>query len=183
MQRTIESIQLSQKAFSLVSILEQQVTKSKIPPELNQQMTVQINELNSVLSELSTSIKLLNGVSKNNKESSFTNNYNFLMVLDENNFTLRSPKSLVKLTKIEFKLHKIMTKHPKQIFTRSHLIDRTYDEHTDISERTIDCHIRKLRAKHKQLYPDLFFIHTMYGVGYYYAEPAHEYHSKSLVKN
>ncbi|WP_052749140.1 winged helix-turn-helix domain-containing protein [Arsukibacterium ikkense] len=181
MQSTFETVQLSQKAFLLVSILKQQVTKSELPPKINQQMTIKINELNSVLSELSAYIMSLNCKNKISKNSSVTNADGFFMVLDESDFTLRSQNCLVRLTKIEFMLHKIMAKHPKQVFTRSHLIDSTYNEYADISERTIDCHIRKLRAKHRQLYPDLLFIHTMYGAGYYYSEPVDAQKSNSIT--
>lgn len=163
-----EGAQLSQKAFLLVSLLEQQVRKSDIPPDLYQRMAAQITELNGVLGDLSSHLKSLAGpaavvVAPASQQP--------LLVMDSLRFTLSSPQQSVKLTKLEFKFHQLMAAHPRQVFSRSHLIDSSYSDYADICERTIDCHIRKLRAKHRQLYPKLQFIHTMYGVGYYYAEP------------
>ncbi len=165
-----EGAQLSQKAFLLVSLLEQQVRKSDIPPDLYQRMAAQITELNGVLGDLSSHLKSLTGpaavvVAPGSQQPPP------LLVMDSLRFTLSSPQQSVKLTKLEFNFHQLMATHPRQVFSRSHLIDSSYSDYPDICERTIDCHIRKLRAKHRQLYPKLQFIHTMYGVGYYYAEP------------
>lgn len=163
-----EGAQLSQKAFLLVSLLEQQVRKSDIPPDLYQRMAAQITELNGVLGDLSSHLKSLAGPAAEVVAPSCQQP---LLVMDSLRFTLSSPQQSVKLTKLEFKFHQLMANHPRQVFSRSHLMDSSYSDYADICERTIDCHIRKLRAKHRQLYPKLQFIHTMYGVGYYYAEP------------
>ena len=165
-----EGAQLSQKAFLLVSLLEQQVRKSDIPPDLYQRMAAQITELNGVLGDLSSHLKALAGPATTIIEPASPQPQP-LLIMDTLRFTLSSPQQSVKLTKLEFKFHQLMANHPRQVFSRNHLIDSSYSDYADICERTIDCHIRKLRAKHRQLYPKLRFIHTMYGVGYYYAEP------------
>ena len=165
-----EGAQLSQKAFLLVSLLEQQVRKSDIPPDLYQRMAAQITELNGVLGDLSSHLKALAGPVTAIIEPASPQPPP-LLIMDTLRFTLSSPQQSVKLTKLEFKFHQLMATHPRQVFSRNHLIDSSYSDYADICERTIDCHIRKLRAKHRQLYPKLRFIHTMYGVGYYYAEP------------
>ncbi|HBN90468.1 winged helix-turn-helix domain-containing protein [Rheinheimera aquimaris] len=159
--------QLSQKAYLLVSLLEQQVQKSDIPTELYHRLSAQIGELNTVLGDLRQHIKQLSPKPADTEVTTPPP----LLQLHEHNFTLCSPQQAVKLTRLEFRLHATLAKRPKHIFSRSQLIDNAYADLTDISERTIDCHIRKLRSKHRQLYPDLRFIHTLYGVGYYYAEP------------
>jgi len=164
-----EGAQLSQKAFLLVSLLEQQVRKSDIPPDLYQRMAAQITELNGVLGDLSSHLKALAGPASTLVDP-VSPQPTPLLIMDSLRFTLSSPQQSVKLTKLEFKFHQLMATHPRQVFSRSHLIDSSYADYADICERTIDCHIRKLRAKHRQLYPKLRFIHTMYGVGYYYAE-------------
>lgn len=165
-----EGAQLSQKAFLLVSLLEQQVRKSDIPPDLYRRMAAQITELNGVIGDLSSHLKSLTGPATE-VVAPASQQPPPLLVMDSLRFTLSSPQQSVKLTKLEFKFHQLMATHPRQVFSRSHLIDSSYSDYADICERTIDCHIRKLRAKHRQLYPKLQFIHTMYGVGYYYAEP------------
>lgn len=161
--------QLSQKAFLLVSLLEQQVQQSTIPPALYQQLSAQITELNSVLGDLRLHMKVLGAPAAAPLPTPAQPAP--LLILNELSFTLSSPQQSVSLTKLEFNFHQVLARHPKQIFSRSQLIDSSYTDFKDINERTVDCHIRKLRAKHRQLYPKLRFIHTMYGVGYYYAEP------------
>ncbi|MDR6985387.1 DNA-binding response OmpR family regulator [Rheinheimera pacifica] len=172
-----EGAQLSQKAFLLVSLLEQQVRKSDIPSDLYQRMAAQITELNGVLGDLSSHLKALAGPASTLVEP-VSPQPTSLLIMDSLRFTLSSPQQSVKLTKLEFKFHQLMATHPRQVFSRSHLMDSSYTDYADICERTIDCHIRKLRAKHRQLYPKLRFIHTMYGVGYYYAEPEHQTEAK-----
>jgi two-component system response regulator BaeR len=35
-----------------------------------------------------------------------------------------------------------------------------------VSDRTIDSHIKKLRRKLAEVWPDIEFIHSVYGAGY-----------------
>lgn len=166
---TYTGAQLSQKAFLLVSLLEQQVQQSTMPDVLYQRLSAQITELNTVLGDLKLHMKALSAPVAAPQPTPAQPVP--LLVLNEQRFTLSSPAQSVSLTRLEFNFHQVLARHPKQIFSRSQLIDSSYTDFKDINERTVDCHIRKLRAKHRQLYPKLRFIHTMYGVGYYYAEP------------
>jgi two-component system response regulator BaeR len=50
-------------------------------------------------------------------------------------------------------------------------MDRIYQDHRIVSDRTIDSHIKKLRKKLAELRPDEELIHSVYGAGYRY-EPA-----------
>jgi DNA-binding response OmpR family regulator len=59
---------------------------------------------------------------------------------------------------------------PGQVFTRAQLLERLKGEWSDNVERTIDVHIRNLRAK---LEPDPArprYILTVFGVGYRFSE-------------
>jgi two-component system response regulator BaeR len=41
-----------------------------------------------------------------------------------------------------------------------------YNDHRIVSDRTIDSHIKKLRKKLSETWPQREFIHSVYGAGY-----------------
>jgi len=88
--------------------------------------------------------------------------------LDENSFRVRAQGREVELTTVEFHLFQSLYREPGRIFTRGQLIDRIYDDHRIVSDRTIDSHIKKLRKKLAGLLPDAELIHSVYGAGYRY---------------
>jgi len=70
------------------------------------------------------------------------------------------------LTPTEFRLLETLASHPNQVFTRMQLIDRVQGHAFEGYERTVDAHIKNLRAK---VEPDPHaprYIVTVYGVGY-----------------
>jgi len=88
--------------------------------------------------------------------------------LDENSYRVRAQGREVELTTVEFHLFQSLYREPGRIFTRGQLIDRIYDDHRIVSDRTIDSHIKKLRKKLAGLLPDAELIHSVYGAGYRY---------------
>ena len=71
-----------------------------------------------------------------------------------------------KLTTTEFLLVKELAKRPGIIKERAQLMDIAYREDTDIEDRTIDSHIKRIRKKFKKVDPDFSAIETRYGSGY-----------------
>lgn len=67
----------------------------------------------------------------------------------------------VDLTRSEFDLLLTLMMHPGRVFTRMELLEHIHGEAFAAYERTIDVHVKNLRAK---LNTDL--IETVYGVGY-----------------
>jgi DNA-binding response OmpR family regulator len=65
----------------------------------------------------------------------------------------------------EFDLLVAFLRAPGRVFTRSELLEASGDESRDTLERTVDVHIRNLRAK----LGDDHGIETVFGVGYRYA--------------
>ena len=45
-------------------------------------------------------------------------------------------------------------------------MDLIYDDFSDVSDRTIDSHIKNLRRKLESALPKQQVIHSVYGVGY-----------------
>lgn len=92
--------------------------------------------------------------------------------LDARTFSLRSGIKQISLTRVEFELLRLLVNHPQQIFSRQAIITAVYGDDKDVTERVIDCHIKKLRKKYKQLFPFHNFIKAVYGLGYSYNEQA-----------
>jgi two-component system response regulator BaeR len=72
------------------------------------------------------------------------------------------------LTKIECLLMQMLITHEQSIFSRVQIMDAIYSDYRIVNDRTIDSHIKKLRAKLAQVWPTIEFIHSAYGMGYYF---------------
>ena len=71
-----------------------------------------------------------------------------------------------KLTTTEFLIVKELAKRPGIIKERSQLMDVAYREDTDIEDRTIDSHVKRIRKKFKTVDNNFSAIETRYGSGY-----------------
>jgi two-component system, OmpR family, alkaline phosphatase synthesis response regulator PhoP len=80
---------------------------------------------------------------------------------------------LVELTPMEFELLSVLTRSPGRTFTRTQLLQQIQDSPLQGFERTVDVHIRNIRAKIESDPKDPRYILTIYGVGYKLAEPTH----------
>jgi two-component system OmpR family response regulator len=67
-------------------------------------------------------------------------------------------------TVTEFAVLAALLEHPGRVLTRAQLIDRAYQHDNHITERTVDTHIRRIRAKFKPFGLDP--IQTVHGLGY-----------------
>ncbi|MFI6131348.1 winged helix-turn-helix domain-containing protein [Micromonospora sp. NPDC051141] len=74
----------------------------------------------------------------------------------------------VGLTRIEFDLLLFLAEHPRRVFTRLQLLSNVWGYEHAVA-RTVDVHIRRLRAKFG---PDTPLVTTVYGVGYRLADDA-----------
>ena len=93
------------------------------------------------------------------------------LTLDPLRFIVSFGDASVELTSVEFQLLKTLHREPGRIFSRNQLMDRIYDDHRVVSDRTIDSHIKKLRRKLEGLSADKELIQSVYGAGYKY-DPA-----------
>ena len=71
-----------------------------------------------------------------------------------------------KLTTTEFLIVKELAKRPGIIKERSQLMDIAYREDTEIEDRTIDSHVKRIRKKFKKIDNNFSAIETRYGSGY-----------------
>lgn len=81
----------------------------------------------------------------------------------------------VHLGPTEFKLLHFFMTHPERVHSRALVLDRVWGDHVFIEERTIDVHIKRLRAALKPLGYDAI-IETVRGSGYRLSEDASPRH-------
>ncbi|MDR5865490.1 response regulator [Halomonas koreensis] len=88
--------------------------------------------------------------------------------LDEEGWRALADGQDLGLTAVEFQLLRVMMHSPGRIFSREQLMDHMYRDHRIVSERTVDSHIKKLRKKIAEVWPEREVIRSVYGVGYKY---------------
>lgn len=77
---------------------------------------------------------------------------------------LRVDDTIIDVTATELGLLRALIERPGHVLSRAQLIDRVRDPDTHVTERTIDTHVRRLRAKLRPFGVDP--IETVHGVGY-----------------
>jgi two-component system response regulator BaeR len=80
----------------------------------------------------------------------------------------------ISLTPSEFSLLNVLMAHPERVFSRSELLDKVQGYQYEGYDRTIDSHIKNLRKKIAERFPDKEIILTLYGVGYKFSQNFHE---------
>jgi two-component system OmpR family response regulator len=88
--------------------------------------------------------------------------------LDLDRFEARWAGRPVPLTATEFGLLRTLLGYPGKVYSRDELMDGAYREHTVVTDRTIDSHVRRVRAKFAGCGADP--IQTVHGVGYRIAD-------------
>jgi len=72
----------------------------------------------------------------------------------------------LELSRYEYNLLGVLLHNPGRVFTRDHLMRLAWEEPDASMERTVDAHIKNIRAKLKAIAPDEEAIVTHRGVGY-----------------
>ncbi len=72
----------------------------------------------------------------------------------------------LELTRYEYAVLDALLQRPGAIFSRAQLMDRGWDSHAESADRTIDTHVKTLRAKLRAAGADPERIRTHRGLGY-----------------
>ena len=88
------------------------------------------------------------------------------LAIDEARFRALLHGQVLDLTPVEFRLLKMLADAPGRVFSRQQLLDRLYEDHRVVTDRTIDSHVKNLRRKLQQIDPDRDLIESVYGMGY-----------------
>jgi DNA-binding response OmpR family regulator len=76
----------------------------------------------------------------------------------------------IDLTPTEFTLLETMASQPGRVFTRLQLLDASQGKAYEGYERTIDAHIKNLRAKIEPDAKEPIYIETVFGIGYRFSK-------------
>jgi DNA-binding response OmpR family regulator len=88
------------------------------------------------------------------------------LMLDRNEHSVTVGDQLVELTPTEFEMLTVLMTNPGRAFSRMELLERTQGEAFAAYERTVDAHIKNLRAKIEPDPSKPHYILTVFGVGY-----------------
>lgn len=97
------------------------------------------------------------------KSSQLTNN---VFSIDAERKKIYYQKKPLDLTLHEYRLLEVLLKSPEKVFTRSQLLEHSWDAPDHRLERTIDSHIKSLRKKLRHINPNTNPICTHRGMGY-----------------
>lgn len=86
--------------------------------------------------------------------------------VDEGRRTIAYHGAVLDLSRYEFNILLVFLRRPGQVFSRDQLMAQAWDEPEASMDRTVDAHIKNLRAKLRLIRPDFDPILTHRGVGY-----------------
>jgi two-component system, OmpR family, catabolic regulation response regulator CreB len=92
------------------------------------------------------------------------------IVVDEGRMQIRYYGRPLELSRYEFHLLKTLAARPGHVFSRDALLERVWGNDTESMDRTVDAHVKTLRAKMKAIAPNDEPIRTHRGSGYALAE-------------
>jgi len=90
---------------------------------------------------------------------------NKALEIDHDSFILRLHGKKIDLTPSEFKLVAALGANPGRVWSRAQLLD-VFSGEKDVFDRTIDSHVKNIRKKIAQHFPELDLIQAVYGIGY-----------------
>ncbi|MFC1884397.1 two-component system response regulator CreB [Thermodesulfobacteriota bacterium] len=113
--------------------------------------------------ELSARVKaVLRRVSSSKAPASFPRAF----LIDESRRRISYFEKPLDLSRYEYEILKTFIKRPGQVYTRDQLMDIVWDEPEASMDRTVDAHIKNIRAKLKTINPEIDPIITHRGMGY-----------------
>ena len=88
-----------------------------------------------------------------------------LLSLDPPRFEALFDAEVVPLTALEFAIVRLLAARPGVVFSRDEIMNAAYSDNIHVSDRTIDSHVRNIRAKFAAL-GCVSAIETVHGVGF-----------------
>ena len=74
----------------------------------------------------------------------------------------------INLTSKEFDVLELLAKNPNKVYSRENLLNLVWGYEYPGDVRTVDVHIRRLREKIETIPSDPKYVHTKWGIGYYF---------------
>jgi two-component system phosphate regulon response regulator PhoB len=85
------------------------------------------------------------------------------VALDQAGHTVRVGADRVEVRQAEYRLLKFLLRHPDRVFSRAELLEKVWNAHGTLDERTVDVHVLRLR---KVLREGASVLKTVRGLGY-----------------
>ena len=89
--------------------------------------------------------------------------------LDPTTHRVRTNDNSIRIGPTEFKLLYFLMKNPDRVFSRNHILDKVWGNQSDIDDRTVDVHIKRLRDS-LSIEGKQKLIQTVRGMGYRFSE-------------
>lgn len=86
--------------------------------------------------------------------------------VDEERHRIRYHGQVLELSRYEYGLLRLLLKKPGRVYTREELLAQVWDDASESFDRTVDAHVKTLRAKLRAVLPDVDPIRTVRGTGY-----------------
>ena len=90
------------------------------------------------------------------------------MTLDTDSKRLHIGNKEINLTSKEFDVLELLVKNPDKVYSREKLLGLVWGSQYPGDVRTVDVHIRRLREKIESNPSEPKYVHTKWGVGYYF---------------
>jgi two-component system catabolic regulation response regulator CreB len=88
------------------------------------------------------------------------------LVVDDDRKTITYFGRLLDLSRYEYRILKLLVSRPGRVYSRDAMMQHVWDEPEASLDRTVDAHIKTIRAKLKAIAPDIEAIRTHRGEGY-----------------
>jgi phosphate regulon transcriptional regulator PhoB len=90
------------------------------------------------------------------------------LVIDTERYTVSVKGKPIKLSATEFKLLLFLAERKGKVFNREQLLDAIWSDEAFVEPRTVDVHIRRLRAQIEEDPAHPGYIKTLRGIGYFF---------------
>jgi DNA-binding response OmpR family regulator len=90
------------------------------------------------------------------------------LVMDRERYTVSVKDKPLKLSATEFKLLLFLAERKGKVFNREQLLDAVWSDEAFVEPRTVDVHIRRLRAQIEEDPAHPRYIKTLRGIGYFF---------------
>lgn len=97
---------------------------------------------------------------------------NQCLLINQHQLTVQYGDYCIDLTVIEFRLLALLATRHGVVFTRAQIMNAVYEDYRVVNDRTVDSHVRNLRAKLTVYSADYEWIESVYSAGYRYKGPA-----------
>ena len=96
------------------------------------------------------------------------------LVIDSETYTVTRRGERILLSATEFRLLRYLAERPGRVFGRDELLDAIWRDEGLVEPRTVDVHVRRLRARIEEDPSHPLYIRTRRGIGYFFSDTPDE---------